>query len=339
VKISFQKLHPEVFFLDGHNLESLSEYLQSRGWLLQSERVVASAHAGAGNMNYTLRVRTSDRSIIVKQARPWVEKYPHIPAPWDRALVEGRFYQLVGTWPALAQRMPRLLGFDPDAHVLMLEDLGETQDCTGLYGGDRLPSERLMELLQYLVDLHLNFQNYEAKSSFANQAMRELNHTHLFVIPLQKDNGLILDSITPGLEAEAAKLRTDEPYTKTIIELGKRYLGTGDALLHGDYFPGSWLRIGAGIKIIDPEFCFFGPPEFDLGVFIAHLYLAHQSDALVRQSLADYQTAAPLNSRLTRQFAGMEIMRRLIGVAQLPLAYGLELKADLLTLSRSLVMS
>ena len=169
--------------------------------------------------------------------------------------------------------------------------------------------------------------------------MRKLNHAHLFVIPLQKDNGLNLDSITPGLEAEAAKLRTDEPYTMTIVELGKRYLGTGEALLHGDYFPGSWLRIGSGIKIIDPEFSFFGPPEFDVGVFIAHLYLAHQPDALVRQSLADYQTAAPLNSRLTRQFAGMEIMRRLIGVAQLPLASGLELKADLLALSRSLVMS
>jgi len=339
VKIAFQKLHPEVFFLDGHHLESLSDYLQSRGWLLQSERVVAAAHAGEGNMNYTLRVRTSDRSIIVKQARPWVEKYPHIPAPWDRALIEGRFYQLIGTRPALAQCMPRLLGFDPEAHVLMLEDLGETQDCTGLYRGDTLSSERLKELLQYLVDLHLTFQNYEAKSSFANQPMRKLNHAHLFVIPLQKDNGLNLDSITPGLEAEAAKLRTDEPYTMTIVELGKRYLGTGEALLHGDYFPGSWLRIGSGIKIIDPEFSFFGPPEFDVGVFIAHLYLAHQPDALVRQSLADYQTAAPLNRRLTRQFAGMEIMRRLIGVAQLPLASGLELKADLLALSRSLVMS
>src|SRR5215472_19318635 len=118
MNIPFQKLHPEVFFLDSHNLNSISAYLQSHGWLLKSERVVAAAQAGEGNMNYTLRVRTSDRSMIMKQARPWVEKYPHIPAPWDRALIEGRFYQLIGTRPTLAQRMPRLLGFDPDAHLL-----------------------------------------------------------------------------------------------------------------------------------------------------------------------------------------------------------------------------
>ena len=339
MKIPFQKLPPDAFVLDSYKLESISEYLQSRGWLLESERVVAAARAGEGNMNYTLRVRTSGRSIIMKQARPWVEKYPHLPAPWNRALIEGRFYQLIGTQPALAQRMPRLLGFDPKAHLLVLEDLGETQDFTDLYRGAALPQEGLMALLQYLVDLHLAFRNYEAKSFFANPAMRELNHAHIFVIPLKRNNGLNLDSITPGLEAEAAQLRTDGPYTTAVFELGRRYLGNGDALVHGDYFPGSWLRVPSGIKVIDPEFCFFGPAEFDLGVLIAHLYLARQPEILVRKSLTDYQGAAPLNTRLTLQFAGVEIMRRLIGVAQLQLPYGLEHKAERLALSRSLVLS
>lgn len=37
-------------------------------------------------------------------------------------------------------------------------------------------------------------------------------------------------------------------------------------------------------------------------------------------------------------FAGVEIMRRLIGVAQLPVRYGIEEKRRLLDLSRKLVL-
>ncbi|MBK8314154.1 MAG: hypothetical protein IPL01_09085 [Acidobacteria bacterium] len=62
-----------------------------KGWLNTDERVISAGKAGEGNMNYTLRVETSDRSFILKQARPWVEKYPQVSAPWDRAIVEGSF--------------------------------------------------------------------------------------------------------------------------------------------------------------------------------------------------------------------------------------------------------
>jgi len=40
----------------------------------------------------------------------------------------------------------------------------------------------------------------------------------------------------------------------------------------------------------------------------------------------------------SRRFAGVEIMRRLIGVAQLPLECGIERKGALLRLSRDLVL-
>jgi 5-methylthioribose kinase len=45
-----------------------------------------------------------------------------------------------------------------------------------------------------------------------------------------------------------------------------------------------------------------------------------------------------LDLGLVSAFAGVEIMRRLIGVAQLPLAYALDRKQALLQLSRRLVL-
>ena len=89
--------------------------------------------------------------------------------------------------------------------------------------------------------------------------------------------------------------------------------------------------------LIDPEFSFGGKPEFDLGVFYAHLILSGHDDALLARWLAQTVDAPGRDATLTRQFAGVEIMRRLIGVAQLPLALTLPAKAALLTRSRELV--
>ncbi len=77
--------------------------------------------------------------------------------------------------------------------------------------------------------------------------------------------------------------------------------------------------------IIDPEFCFLGPPAFDLGVLYAHLHLARQP-----VELAVFDATA-------KAFAGAEIMRRLIGVAQLPLEADLEEKSALLALTKRLI--
>src|SRR5262249_55836460 len=117
------------------------------------------------------------------------------------------------------------------------------------------------------------------------------------------------------------------------------YMRPGECLIHGDYFPGSWLRTHDGIKVIDLEFGFFGLPELDLGMMTAHLHLARCEGWIVETATATYQAACPVDLDLTRRFAGVEIMRRLIGVAQLPLPYGLEEKQRLLEMSREMVTS
>ncbi|MGE0129055.1 MAG: phosphotransferase [Blastocatellales bacterium] len=336
-KEAFQQQHPDAYFLDAGDLAGLSNYLRQRGWLTPGETLRGVGKAGEGNMNYTLRVSTSERSFILKQARPWVEKYPHIAAPWERALVEGRFYETISTDAQLAAVMPKFLGLDATSHIIALEDLGEAQDFTTLYRGAELTEAQLDELADYLSRLHSMPDAAERKNDFANRAMRTLNHYHIFDYPLQVENGFDLDAITPGLNEIARSLKLDEYYIGIIRNLGELYLRDGNALLHGDYFPGSWLKTAHGVRVIDPEFCFYGPPEFDLGVMIAHLNLAGQRYDLEHQLLTTYRASRPLNHKLVRQFAGVEIMRRLIGVAQLPISLDLDAKLELLLLARELV--
>lgn len=68
--------------------------------------------------------------------------------------------------------------------------------------------------------------------------------------------------------------------------------------------------------------------------YAAELYLSGRETAVAR---ACELYGAPLDERLWRGFAGAEILRRLLGVAQLPLASGADWPA-LLALGRGLVV-
>jgi len=319
--------HPDFPFLSLDAPAEVAAWLERGGWLEAGELFRGCERAGEGNMNLTLRIRTSHRRFILKQARPWVEKYDHIEAPWDRALFEQRFYARVAGIPGVASRMPRLLGSDPDARVLLLEDLPGARDLSDLYSavGEAeaapLAPDELDELADYAACLHGGTAG-EPDPELANRDMRALNHAHLFQVPLDPASGIELDGFEPGLGQGARALMNDAAYRRAVTELGERYLRDGRCLVHGDYFPGSWLRCDPGLRVIDPEFAFFGDPELDLGVAVGHLALASQPRRHARRLLERYAKtpdALPTDAGLVARYASVEVMRRLIGVAQLPL--------------------
>lgn len=328
------------WLLDPARPGDITSLLRKHGWIAADDAVRTVGPAGDGNMNCTLRVVTGAERLILKQGRPWVERYPEIPAPADRTLVEAAFYACVSSHEGVAARMPRLVGIDHDARVLVLDDCVGMTDLTGVYEGAPWRAAIEEQLLEYLAALHRVPMADPADAPWANAAMRTLNHEYIFRLPLASNRDLHarLDSITPGLGALAAGLSTDAAFVAAVELLGECYLhGPPRALLHGDFFPGSWLSDGASARVIDPEFCFAGEPAFDYGVMAAHLILAGNRAAAGRAGAA--ATAAGYDGGLAAGFAGVEVMRRLIGVAQLPrLARGLADKAALLHAARRLVL-
>ncbi len=333
--------HPEILLLDLLSDSELENYLQKRNLLDRRQSITGKDKPGEGNMNLTWRVSTTEGgSLILKQSRPWVEKYPQIAAPWDRVLVEAKFYKLVAGQPSIAGKMPRLLDLDSTSRILALEDLGESSDFTSLYSVEAaLTHQDLTDLCQWLSALHgLQFDK-KTRSSLANREMRDLNYEHIFHFPLQRENGLDLDGITPGLKKEAEILIDDRDFATAVRKLGELYLEDGKTLLHGDYFPGSWLQTPNGIRIIDPEFGFFGPAEFDAGVILAHLHLSDQEPDIIDKFKKTYRPPPGFDTKRMQSFAGVEIIRRLIGIAQLPLLHNLVKKSTLLKKAKSLVLS
>lgn len=328
----------EPLLLDASKPFDVEQYLIERGVIAPDSRPIEIARAGDGNMNLALRVTPAGgRTFIVKQGRPWVEKYPHIPAPFERTLVEAAFYSAVRVDPSVADRMPGVRHLDVNNHVLVLEDVGGGGDFTSIYAGAALPMATLGALLDWLERLASVAVRSGDRATFANRAMRALNHEHMFRFPLAADNGLDLDRITPGLREAAREIATDRLYCVAVSALGRHYLSDGSTLVHGDYFPGSWLKAAGGVRVIDPEFCFLGAPEFDCGILAAHLILA-KSDECLLDMVARSVGARGLDAARVAGYAGVEIMRRLIGVAQLPLTHGLADKLALLQHSRRLVV-
>ncbi len=318
----FYETAPKVAFFLDLNKEGLESYLWGRRWLESGESVLSAEIAGQGNMNYIVRVTTNKRTFILKQSRPWVEKYPAIAAPFDRALVEAEFYRSVSHSGA-ALYMPKFHWVDEGSRILCLEDLGRLGDFTNVYEGVPIGRREQEQLCLFLSFLH------GSKSRLSNRDMKVLNHFHIFVFPFQQENGLDLDRLTPGLEAIAQTVKRNAALRRRTAELGELYLAEGGLLLHGDYFPGSWLRVTNGVKVIDPEFAFGGPREFDLGVMLAHLMISGVRD--VEAALGSYHYWKDLDEGLMRGFAGVEILRRLFGVAQLPIRFDLDRKQTLVT--------
>ncbi len=315
------------------DLNNFQDYLISKNWLHPTEKIKSLEKPGEGNMNVVLRIITDQRSFILKQSRPYVQKYKQIEAPLDRIAVEYKFYDAIQN-NALHAHIPKILGYDATNHLLLLEDLGNCEDMIALYRKGVVNKKILQKLIFILGMIH---RTKAPKDFPKNFEMRKLNHQHIFKLPFKKDNGFSLNDIQPGLQELSMTYKKDAALKAIVKKIGKRYLSKGTTLIHGDYYPGSWMTEADDLYVIDPEFGFVGFAEFDLGVMAAHMIMTTGKKKFLKQIHSQYDGKA--DEKLMTQVAGIEIMRRLIGLAQLPLDRTIEEKAKLLKKARKMILS
>lgn len=303
-------------WLCSNDIDPVCDRLRALDWLGIDEVLTGVAPAGNGNLNLTLRVSAGARSAILKQARPWVERYPSIAAPVERSAVEAGFYRMVHAAPTMTGYMPRLLGVDPAWHILLIEDAGVQAEAATHYARFFADSNHQTRLIDFLVRLHA--LNPPPSALPCNRGMLTVNHAHIFALPFAQ---------------------ADRDLADTAALLGDRYLMDEGSLLHGDFFPEAWVYGPDGVQVIDPEFCLFGPPEFDLGVMAAHLIIAGAAACSPDELSAHYQSHGgyPADRALVARYAGIEIWRRLKGVARVSLPIGADRSAALIALAAQLI--
>lgn len=319
------------FSLDS-SFTAIENYLKLQGVIQPNEFIIAVEKPGEGNMNVVLRIKTDVTSYILKQSRAYVQKYPQIPAPLHRIQVEYQFYNNLKKSKA-ARSFPKILHFDPNNYTLIQEDLGNIQDLTTIYDQKSIAPSDVTSLIELAQLIHKTpIKNTPLK----NKELRQLNHQHIFVLPFEQENGFNLNDVQTGLQQIAEPFKNDEELKTIIKSLGELYLSEGEVLIHGDYYPGSWVKRQNSLFVIDPEFSFLGFAEFDLGVMAAHVIMATGNKQIFTDIKNSY--IEDFSMKITQQIAGIEIMRRIIGLAQLPLTRSLSEKERLLALAKNLIL-
>lgn len=276
---------------------------------------------GDGNINWVRRVHSASGSRIVKQARPALERFPEYQAPTERIAVEARFYRAAAPFD-VEDVCPRVLAFDPEQSVLVLEDLGDAErlDSALARGGD--VSEPAAVLARFLGRLHAGCTDAALRERFANDAMQRLHGDHIFLLPY-RENGFAL---RPAVAERAREVRADSALVATIDAAYARYLESKRALVHGDVQPANVLLAPTGPKLLDAEIAHVGDPAFDVGQLLGHLLLPAAARGEPEKALpalgttwAAY-TAAGGNAALdaAARYAGIELLRRTLGAARVP---------------------
>ncbi len=94
---------------------------------------------------------------------------------------------------------------------------------------------------------------------------------------------------SPELDAVAKSFGEDAELKVAITELKAKFLTSAEALIHGDLHTGSIMVNQQQTKVIDPEFAFYGPMGFDVGLLLANFFLAYYSQVGLACNPPDYE--------------------------------------------------
>jgi 5-methylthioribose kinase len=84
---------------------------------------------------------------------------------------------------------------------------------------------------------------------------------------------------SPQLDGIVAELRADRDLKVAAQRLKHIFAATPETLLHGDFHTGSVMVTLEETRVIDPEFAFYGPMAFDIGMLLANFWTSYFSQS------------------------------------------------------------
>ncbi len=260
-----------------------------------------AVEVGDGNLNLVFKVfdRTTDRSLLIKQALPYVRAAgPSWPMPAERAGFEARALAL--EYECAPGLVPEPYWFDEVLMLNAMENLvdhrvirfpmmeGKRYRDLGATIGDFL-ARTLYATSDFALDAA---DKREIMKGFFNVELCRITEDLVFTEPYLPDAPR--NRWNPRIDADVADFQADEHLKSQAAALKYRFMNASQALIHGDLHTGSIMANDHDIRVIDPEFAFFGPMGFDIGAFIGNLFLSgasheiHSPDPEQRRSYRRY---------------------------------------------------
>ncbi|WP_315832949.1 S-methyl-5-thioribose kinase [Bradyrhizobium prioriisuperbiae] len=238
---------------------------------------------GDGNLNLVFIVQGSNGSVVVKQALPYVRLVGDSwPLPLKRSFFE--YHALTRQAARSPGSVPEILHFDQAQALIVMEYLSPHIILRkALIMGRELP--RIAEDLGLFTartlfrgsDLHMSAATRKADLAlFAdNVDLCDITESLVFTDPYFEAPRNRHTS--PQLDALVASLRADRDLKVEAQRMKHLFTANAETLLHGDLHTGSIMVTDEETKVIDPEFAFYGPIAFDIGMLLANYWMSYFS--------------------------------------------------------------
>lgn len=240
---------------------------------------------GDGNINYVFQVRSckDGRSVIVKQADKLLRSSGR-PLDIYRNKIEAETLKLEAS---LAPRfIPEVYYYDETMAALSMEDISAYKNLRKELAAGRVYGHLAENLSTFLAqsllpttDLVMDRrEKKERVKFFTNPELCDITEDLVLTEPYYDYKGRNI--LTAGNEDFVRTfLYEDADLHAQVGMLRNGFMNNAQALIHGDLHAGSIFANEEGVKIIDPEFAFYGPMGYDIGNVIGNLFFSWANKA------------------------------------------------------------
>lgn len=248
--------------------------------IFSKEANLRGEEIGDGNINYIFRVIEDEtgKSVVLKQADKFLRSSGR-PLDLDRNRIEAEILKLEGEYAP--EFVPKVYRYDDTMCVIVMEDISAYKNLRKeLMAGKIFPkfadeiSSFLVDTLLPTTDLVLDrAEKKDRVRDFINKELCDISECLVFTEPYVNDRNRNI-VIPENIEFVEKYLYNDIDLRIEAAKLKNNFMNNAQALIHGDLHSGSIFINKDGMKVIDPEFSFYGPMGYDIGNVIGNLFFS-----------------------------------------------------------------
>lgn len=268
---------------------------------------------GDGNLNlvYFVSSRANPSlSVVVKQALPYLRLVGEgWPLTRHRADRETHALRVFGA--RCPQHVPEVLHFERAQSLIAMQHLRSHIILRkGLIDGITYPnlaehlSTYMAQTLFHGTDLYLSADaKKQAVAATTNTELCRITEDLVFTYPFEDHTTNVYSPSLPHAAIE--RLHNNPAVRVAAAQMKWAFMNQAESLLHGDLHTGSVMVNQTDTYVIDPEFAFYGPIGFDVGLLLANLLSAYLSQDWHRVQAGQKaaQDPAPYQAWLLEQVA------------------------------------
>jgi 5-methylthioribose kinase len=235
---------------------------------------------GDGNLNLVFIVEGASGTAVVKQALPYVRLVGDSwPLPLKRSFFE--YHALTRQEARAPGSVPAIYHFDEGQALIIMEYLSPHIILRrALIQGRQLPNIAqdiglfMARTLFRGSDLHMAAKDRKADLALFADNVELCDITENLVFSDPYYDAKLNRHTSPQLDTLVAELRADRDLKVEAQRLKHIFAANAETLLHGDLHSGSIMVTDTETRMIDPEFAFYGPMAFDVGMLLANFWMS-----------------------------------------------------------------